>query len=197
LIQLTKTQWDALFRDVLLAARKMTYTKVEKRKPTQRDRAMEAVQRAFDRFFRVDPPGLDATDALRRYLVWAVRSELSNVHEQQETRAAQEAAAAVEQETVAPSIVASPDQMSVEDAEAERGWARDARRLAALKQRLTGDRIALATLDCAARGEDEPAKQAATLGCPIEEIYNARRRRKRAIDDVLAAERDEDDEENE
>lgn len=35
-----------------------------------------------------------------------------------------------------------------------------------------------------ARGEVEPEKQAARLGVPIEEIYNARKRRQRARDRV-------------
>jgi hypothetical protein len=42
----------------------------------------------------------------------------------------------------------------------------------------------------------EPADQARSLGCAIEEIYGARKRRKRALEKILAADNEEKSEEN-
>jgi hypothetical protein len=197
LIELTKAQWDALFQDVMLAALKMTSTKVEKRKATQRDKAMEAVQAAFDRLLRVKPPGLDSTDAIRRYLVWTVRSTLANAGELAESRARHETAAATDQQTVDPPVLHSAEQMNLGAAQEEDDKRRDERRMQALRRELAGDRIALGTIDCITQGTTEPAEQAEILECPIEEIYNARKRRKRAVEKVLADERGEGYEEKE
>jgi hypothetical protein len=158
---------------------------------------MEAVQDAFERYFQKDPPGLDTVDAVKRYLVWTVRSELSNAREAGETRKEYEAAAAVEQETVDPPVFGSPEQMSLEASLAEREKDRDRQRLEATRRELADDPIALGTLECIVQGKTDPAEQAAILKCPVEEIYNARKRRKRAIEKVLAAEQAVKDEEKE
>jgi hypothetical protein len=195
LITLTKPDWDKLFTDVLLIAQKMTWTKVKERQPTQRDKAMEAVQDAFERFFQKDPPGLATVDEVKRYLVWTVRSELSNAREAGETRKEYEAEAVVEQETVDPPVLGSPEQMNLEASQAEIEKERDRRRLEATRRELADDPIALGTLECMVQGKTDPAEQAVILKCPVEEIYNARKRRKRAIEKVLAAERAAEDEE--
>ena len=43
-------------------------------------------------------------------------------------------------------------------------------------------------VECMERGIGEPAALAAELGCPIEEIHNARKRRQRIVEKILAAE---------
>ena len=75
----------------------------------------------------------------------------------------------------------------------EAGYADRRRKRAALAiQRLRenfaaeGDTIALGTIDCIAKGKTEPREQARILGCSVEAIYDARKRRKRALEKILA-----------
>ncbi|HEY8039211.1 MAG TPA: hypothetical protein VIF15_05425 [Polyangiaceae bacterium] len=189
MIDLTKKDWDALYRDVLVKALQMTFTKDEKRKATQADRAREATQRVFDRYFRVRPPDVESIDSLRGYLVRALRSEQSNERngEKAHKRIAEEAA--VDTATAQGETRASPEQKNLERAQDEADEERDRRRLKALRAELAGDAIALGTLECIARDETEPAKQAVTLKCSVDAIHAARKRRDRARERVVAAER--------
>lgn len=62
-----------------------------------------------------------------------------------------------------------------------------------LRKELAGDRIALATMDLIENDVVEPEEQARRLELPVEAIYNARKRRKRAMQRVEAACRDEEE----
>ena len=58
-----------------------------------------------------------------------------------------------------------------------------------LKRKLTkaNDTMVLETMKLIARDVVAPEAQAKALGCDVEEIYNARKRRNRAMDEVVAA----------
>jgi len=78
---------------------------------------------------------------------------------------------------------ATPEQ----DALAAERDARAERLLAALRERLAGDPLALQIVDLASDGHhDRPADQALATGRSIEEIRNARKRVKRVVDALVA-----------
>jgi len=172
-----------------MAALRLTHTKDEILKATHRDRAHEATQRAFERCLRIRPANVDSTEALRVYLVKAVRSELSNAYAEQESRSEREAAAAIEEATHGRSATASAEVIRLDAVRAQRRSNRAARAIEKLRRELAtaGDTIALGTVECIAAGQTEPAEQAAVLKCSIEEIYAARKRRKRMLEKILEA----------
>jgi len=187
-IEVAKQEWERLFKEVLVAALRMTHTKDSMLVATHRDRAREATQRAFERCLRVRPAEVRSVDALRAYLVKAVRSELSHANEEQASRLEREGAAAVEEATVGGSVHASAEVVHLDVARALRRRNRAALAIERLRQELAAasDTIALGTIDCIAAGKTEPADQATFLACSVEEIYAARKRRKRVLEKILA-----------
>jgi len=188
-IELGKKDWDRLFREVLAFALRMTHTKNEMLKATQRDRAFEATQRGFERCLRVRPASVDSIEALRVYLIKAVKSALSNANTEQESRSEREGAAAVEEGTLGRSVTASAEVIHLDAVRAQRRRSRAARAIEELRRELgaASDTIALGTVECIAAGQTGPAEQAAILKCSIEEIYAARKRRKRMLEKILEA----------
>jgi hypothetical protein len=188
-IEVAKQEWERLFKEVLVAALRMTHTKDSMLVATHRDRAREATQRAFERCLRVRPAEVRSVDALRAYLVKAVRSELSHANDEQDSRSEREGAAAVEQATVGGRVHASAEVIHLDAARALRRRNRAALAIERLREELTAqtDTIALGTVDCIAAGKTEPADQAAFLECSVEEIYAARKRRKRVLEKILDA----------
>jgi hypothetical protein len=189
LVELDKNGWTRLHAEVLVLVLRMTGTRSAILRPTQSDRAREAVQQAFERYLRVRPAGVDTVDALRRYLVGAARSALSNEKDAHAARRTHEKAAMTEREAVDGSAARSMEDDVIESFEEQENRERAGRIVARLRQALAGDAVALATIDCIERGETEPAEQARLLGQAVEEIYAARKRRKRALDRILAEER--------
>jgi hypothetical protein len=186
-IELDKNGYQRLYAQVLLIAMRLTHTKDQSQQASQVDRAREATQRAFERYLRVRPANLDTPEKLRSYLVWRVRSEMSHAQEEQAVRREYEAAAAIEQATVGGRAGPSAEVVHIEHAAAERRRDRAKRAIPRLRTELAEDPIALGTIDCLKKGKTRPAQQALILGCSVEEIYAARRRRKRALKNVLAA----------
>src|SRR5208283_6039338 len=78
----------------------MTRTDNHKLAFTQRDRAQEAVQRAWLRYLNLRPAGLDTPDAVREYLLGAVRSSLGNAVARAQTRREIEGKAVAEEATI-------------------------------------------------------------------------------------------------
>jgi hypothetical protein len=194
-IELDDKGWKRLFAEVLVVAIRMTRTRDNSQEATEVDRAREATQRAFERCLRVRPADVDSVDALRKYLVGSVRSALSNAKQQEMARRKNETAASIEQATVGDPAGPSAEVISLEAFAAKRRRERAADALKALRERLAGDAIALGTIECIEQGKTEPAQQARILDCPVEEIYAARKRRKRVLEQILAAQETEDNEE--
>jgi hypothetical protein len=201
LIELTKSEWATVLKEVLVVLHKITSTRDERRKSTQADKAEEAVQAAFERLLKTRPAHLDTVVAVRKHLVWAARSALSNAKEAAGARGRTAEAAGIEEAATMRTEAPSAETMNLEAAEQAEAKARDARRLEALKRELkeAGDDLGLEIVGCMERGIGEPAALTAELRCPIEEIHNARKRRQRIVEKILAAERppDEDDEDGE
>jgi hypothetical protein len=195
LIQLTQHEWTRLYKEVLILALRMTHTKVHALEWTTRDWAQKAVQDACMRYFRRQPAGIDTVDDLRRYLVWAVRSELGHAKRLEATRHATEGAAAAEAKHLGEDLTPSPEAMHLGMRQRLADEAREERLVRKLRQKLADakDTIAFATMDLIAEDKTSPAEQARALGCDVEEIYNARKRRKRAMEQVLEEDRDEED----
>jgi hypothetical protein len=207
MIDLDQVPWEDLFTDVLTLAvrgamprRSQDADDEEHRhsRATQRDRAREATQRAFERFFRVMPI-LDTIDELRRYLEGAMRSELN--HSYRETHKAYEEEAVVEHVVLTGGVSPSAEVAILEEAEERRAEAREDRKLARrkelLREELRGDRVALGAIECLEKGIDDPAEQARILRCSVPDIHNARKRRSRAVQRILDAEGDEDEDSEE
>lgn len=188
LVQLDRAQWTRLYKEVTLKALQLTHTKVRRLEYTARDRAQEAVQRAFERFLRIQPADVKTLDEARSWLVWRVRSELWNVKEREVTRKEAEAEAVVEDATVRGTSGPSPEQMQLDAAQESRQRTRAQRIVDALREELkkSGDTLALATIDLIANDKTAPEEQARQLGVGVDEIYNARKRRKRAMEKVVA-----------
>jgi hypothetical protein len=184
-IDLSKAEWNRLYKEVSLFAQRRSYTKVPKRQWNARDRAQEAVQRACERFLTQKPAWVNTYEEARLYLFAATRSELSNVKMRGETRKEAEAMAATEEATLRGDTP-SAEVMQLEKALALRDQARAARILELTRQELGDDRIALGTLTCMADEKMSPAEQAQILECDIEEVYLARARRVRAVTRALA-----------
>ena len=189
MIQLTQAQWARLYKEVLVIANRMTFTRSTKHEWSARDRAQEALHKACMRLFDVKPPGLDSIDALRRYLVGATRSELGHASDRAAFRRATEGAAATEDATVGGGTAPSPERQNLDAAQSAAAQVDAARCVRMLKRKLTkaGDTTGLETMKLIARGVVSPEAQAKALGCEVEEIYNARKRRNRAMDEVVAA----------
>lgn len=184
MIYLNDGQWRRLYKEVFLYAMRRTSTKSEKRKWTARDHAQEAVQRAFERLLRLDPPEVKDLEGLHSYLCGAVRSELGHHFDHEDAQRKAENLAARERQALAGKGNKSAEQLRTEVAEHEEAKESAQIKMAMLKDELTADAVGLELLALLARGEVEPEKQAARLGVPIEEIYNARKRRQRARDRV-------------
>jgi hypothetical protein len=206
-IDLTQEQYSRLYKEVLLATLKVTVTKKRElhptqrdqaREATQRDQAREATQRAFERCFRLRPAELDSLDALRLYLVRAARGLVNHSNRDQDVRSQYEAAAAIERVAMGTHVNPSAEVVRLEYVRAHRARDRAARVLKELRATLAaqGATLALGTIDCIARGKERPAEQAAILACSVEEIYAARKLRKRALVKILASRKREDDEES-
>ena len=200
MIQLDDKQWDALYEEVLVRAVRISAPRRregaapeehEFNRATQRDRAKESTQKAFERYYRVRPPA-QSIDELRRYLIGAMRSELN--HSYRETHKEYEEAAVIEMATVSGNSALSAEAAILEVGEIERDRRRLERRKKMLLAELEGDALARGTVECIAKGVDDPAEQARILKCSVEDIRNARKRRSRAVERVLASETDEDEE---
>ncbi len=187
MIHLDEQAWARLYREVLVIALRLTHTRDTAQQATQIDRAREATQRACFRCMRIQPAGLDTMEALRSYLVWRVRSELSHASEEQEARQKLEGAAAIEQATAEGTAGASAEVIHLDAFAATRKRERAARAIKECREALADDRIALGTIDCIARGKTKPHDQAEILECSVEEIHAARKRRKRVLAKILAA----------
>jgi hypothetical protein len=185
-VKLSERDWNRLYKEVAVLAQRMTFTKKEKAKWTARDRAQEAVQRACERFLTVKPPSVTTFEEARTYLVAAVRSELWNAGVRWETRKEAEKEAVTDHATTQGASNPSAEQMNLEQGERSRAQARAARIVALTREELAGDTIALGTMDCIADDIDTPAEQAKKLGCPVEEVYLARTRRRRAMARAVA-----------
>jgi hypothetical protein len=185
-VSLTKEQWTRLYKEVAAFAHGVTFTKVEKRKWTNRDRAQEAVQRACLRFLEVKPAAVETYEQARDYLMAAVRSELSHARERWETRKEHEKAAVIEQATTEGASKPSSEGMHLERGEQVREQGRAARIIELTKEYAAGDRLVLGTIDCIEREIVEPADQAKQLECAVEEIYLARKRRVYAVENAIA-----------
>ena len=186
MIELDRTIWERLYREVLMLALRITRTRNQAQEATQADRAREATQRAFERYLRSQPPDVDSIESLRRYLVGALRSELGNALREQTSRMRGEHAWLVEEATLDGDAAVSAETMQLEKAEAERRRLRAARAIERLDVELAGDPIALGTVECIKRGQEKPEEQARILGCTIQEIHAARKRRRRVLTRILA-----------
>jgi hypothetical protein len=196
----TPREWTVVYKQVFAIAHSFTRTDDHRRAFTEHDRAQEAVQRACLRYLHMQPREVTTTDALRGYLVAAVRSELGHAAARAQTRRELEDHAAREDAALGRGA-----HESVEVAKVERsGRAEQIVRARWLSRRLErvltrdGDKLAVDTIRCVARGVTEPEAQARDLGVEVEEIYNARKRRKRAMQRVLEeyARRTSDDEDD-
>ncbi|HEY1691629.1 MAG TPA: hypothetical protein VGG39_05690 [Polyangiaceae bacterium] len=196
-IILSDAQWTRLYKEVLLYALRRTFTKKEKQKWTARDRAQEAVQRACERCLRVDPPDVKDVEGLKSFLLNAVRSELHHYLTHEDVQREKENRAAVERQTIEGKGNKSAEHLRSAVAEREAARRRGAGKMAMLRAELKGDTRALQTVDLIAKGVLEPEDQARQLGCSVEEIYNARKRRARARDRVDQMYRDEDADQDE
>jgi hypothetical protein len=182
LVKLTRKEWSLLYKMILVLALRMTYTKVKELEWTARDRAQEAVQRAFERFLRQDPPGVRDFETAKNYLAAAVRSELSHVKQREAHRRTKEEAAAVQDATISGGSAPSPEQMNLETGERVIDQSRAVRMVAKCRELLAKDTLALGTMDLMAEGITDVREHARILKCEVEEIFNARKRRKRAIE---------------
>jgi hypothetical protein len=178
LIELDKKQWESVYKDVLLLAVRIARSK---------DRAYEATQQAFERCLRVRPP-VESVEELSKYLKGAMRSALG--HGYRETHKDYESAAATEHAVVSGGASPSAEEANLEAGDQAREERRIARRTENLMKELENDPIARGTVECIAEGIDEPAEQARILKRSVDEIYKARKRRNRAVERVLAAEKD-------
>src|SRR5215472_7702355 len=183
---------------MFVLALRRTYTKVEKFQWTARDRAQEAVHRAFDRFHRLRPPEVTDFESAKAYLAMALRSELSNVRARDRYRQERENAAAVEEVTLGRGAAPSAEQMNLDRAEAIDQRSRAERMVAKAREELrrAGDPLAkraLATMDLIAKGTWDVHEQASILRCSVEQIFYARKRRKRAMKNADEAVRAEDE----
>jgi hypothetical protein len=188
MIELSESEWNDLVKQVLVFALRQTHTRNVSRQPTQRDRAREAVQRACERCVRVRPAHIQTVDALRTYLFWAVRSELAHASEEGAARRGGESLAAAEAQTLGKASSPSAEVLNLEAGTADRGRKRAALAVERLREELeaAGDAIALGTVECIAKDNTEPSEQARILGCSVQQIYDARKRRKRALEKILA-----------
>jgi hypothetical protein len=203
MIDLDEAQWEDLFTGVLTLALRIAMPKRSQdtsteqhqaSKASQRDRAKEATQRAFDRFFRVRPD-VRTIDELRTYLEGAMRSALN--HSYRKTQKEHEEAAMVEHIVVSGGAAASAEVAILDAADERRDEHRLARRKRLLFEELRDDPIALGTVQCLEKGIDGAEEQARTLKCSPEDVRNARKRRSRAVQRILDAEGDEDEDSEE
>jgi hypothetical protein len=190
-IELSRAQWTALYNRVLHTALGMTRTADHQRAFTQRDRAQEAVQQAWLRYLRLRPAGLDTPEAVRDYVLGAVRSSLGHAVARAQTRREIEGKAVAEEAAitrVAPGTTPSAEALKLAHGQQLTDEARAASLLRRLKRRLerAGDTVGLDVLGCIARRIVDPEAQARALGCDVVEIYNARKRRQRAMEQVLS-----------
>jgi hypothetical protein len=192
LVKLTRKEWSLLYKMILVVALRLTYTKVKELDWTARDRAQEAVQRAFERFLRNDPPGVRDFETAKGYLAAAVRSELSNVKKREAHRRTKEDAAALEDSTISGGSAASPERMNLDRGERVVDQSRAVRMVAKCREILADDTLALGTMDLMADGTMDVREHARILKCEVEDIFNARKRRKRAMEKAEEAVRAED-----
>jgi hypothetical protein len=199
-VTLTDADWKRLYKEMSLLAHRMTFTKDPKQQWTARDRAQEAVQKACLRYLEVRPAGLDTLADVRHYLAGALRSTLGHASERAATRQETEGEAAAEEVHLTGGATPSAETMNLEAKQQVVDLRRSRRLMRRLRRKLrdANDTIGLGMLDCIAKGHTAAEDQARILECTVEDIYNARKRRNRAKDEVLAEYTDEgDDEENE
>ncbi len=191
MIQLGDKEWAQVVKDVLVVLQRITSTRDDKRRWTQADKAREAVQDAFDRLLRTNPPDLDTVDAVRRYLVRAARSALSHAHDAAQVRAKTAEEAGIEEAATMRTEAPSAETMNLEAAERAEERSRDARWQAEMERELedAGDTFGLTVFRHMMQGIEEPAALAAKLRCPVEKIHNARKRRSLIAQKIRAAER--------
>lgn len=192
MVKLTQRESTLLYKRILVLALRLTQTKVKDLEWSARDRAQEAVQRAFERMLRQQPPGVHDFETAKRYLAWTVRSELSNVLQREAHRRAKEEAAAIDDATTSGGSVPSAEQANRERAEREASEDRAGRMVGKCREILEADALALGTIDLMAEGITDPREHARILKCHIEDIFNARKRRKRAMEKAEEAVRAED-----
>jgi hypothetical protein len=199
-VTLTDADWKRLYKEMSLLAHRMTFTKDPKKQWTARDRAQEAVQKACLRFLELRPAGLDTLDAVRHYLAGAVRSALGHASERAALRKETEGEAASEEAHVTGGATPSAETMNLEAKQQVVDLRRSRRLMRRLRRKLkdANDTVGLGMLQCIADGHHAAEDQARILKCTVDDIWNARKRRNRAKDEVLAEYTDEgDDEENE
>jgi hypothetical protein len=197
LVNLTRKQWSQLYMAILVLALRMTFTKQKKLEWTARDRAQEAVQRAFERYLRLDPPEVRTLEQLQTYIAGAVRSALGHVREAEEVRKIVERAAVTEQQAIAGAAMPSPEQMNLEAGRSAGDRSRAARIVGRVRERLrrNGDSVALGTMECVTKGIQNAADQAEYLKCSLDAVYRARERRAKVLAEVTAAYVDDDEDE--
>ena len=192
MVKLTQRESTLLYKMILVLALRLTQTKAKDLEWSARDRAQEAVQRAFERMLRQEPPGVHDFESAKRYLAWTVRSELSNVLQREAHRRKKEEAAALDDATTSGGSVPSAEQANLERAERDASESRAARMVAKCRDLLSEDALALGTMDLMANAITDPREHARILNCEIEDIFNARKRRKRAMEKAEEAVRAED-----
>jgi DNA-directed RNA polymerase specialized sigma24 family protein len=137
----------------------------------------EAVARVIDR--ERDPWDPETEPLLAKHMMRIIENIARGNRAKVAVRRDPRNVAAVEERTIR-----RPE--SPEDAALGAEGEREARgTLDEVKAELAGDAPALEVVDLSERGVDRPADQAAATGRPIEEIRNARRRVRRAIEEVL------------
>jgi tellurite resistance protein len=189
---LTKPEWARLYKEVMAIALRMTYRRDPKLQYTARDRAQEAVHRAFERFLRVKPAEIQTLEQARDYLVGATRSALGHEKERYAVRKETEDLAAREEAALTGGAAKSAEELHLAKAQTVIQQSRAVRLYRRLRARLrkAKDVIALGTIDCIADGKASPEEQARILGVAVEQIYAARKRRKRVMDQLVAEYRD-------
>ena len=201
MVKLTQKEFTRLYKMILvLTLRIIQGTKIRELDWTERDRAQEAVQRAFERLQRVDPSSVRDFETAKKYLAGAARSELSNVLKREASRRRREKAAALDEVATSVGFVPSAEQAMFEAGQAkvesdklDASQAHAARIVNKCREILEGDALALRTIDLLLDDITDPHEHARILKRQIRDIHNARKRRNRAIKKAEEAVRAEDD----
>jgi DNA-directed RNA polymerase specialized sigma24 family protein len=133
--------------------------------------------------------------SLAKHMMKIVKSVRSHERDRESTRGEYEMKATIEQRTTDGASTRSAEQMSVEQGDDERARSGAARRLAALRERLSGFDLELQLIDLTAEGVDRRADQAKRTGRTVGEVYEAWRRIYRYASRMPADTRSPDDEE--
>lgn len=154
------------------------------RRARSRADAEDHVQEAVDRVFgpKRDPWNPEVEPELARHLMHVIDKIRSDERDKRNVRLDPRNSATVEVRMTLP--LPTPEQANL-DAEADR---QARRRLDEVKADRSNDPVALEVIEQSEDGVDRPAEQARATGRTIEEIMNARKRIKRAIQEVLQRE---------